>query len=1207
MKTFRIGRVVGVEQGYRSEVDLRGEISNPEQNEARLNAYVPTRPAVAALKEIGKALAPNWAQRARFLTGQYGSGKSHLGLVIANIFMLSADAKGLRNFITRLERKDEEAAKMFIQARWQGNIQEPFLIVLPDPQRDNFNMALLAALEKALKQAEISYQFKSYFHEAINKLDELVRDPELERRIVSELNKRQMNVAMLRSNLEKYRDEDFRTFVEIVRNATTMQFVPSAHATASPVFVECAKQVRKDGYAGILVIADEFGRHLTDMATSLQSSEALAIQEFAEACNDSRENQIHFIAIAHKTLADYASAAVDTDDWKKVAGRFTEHNLDYAQGQEEEMVDLISTVLYRKDSLETQKAYWNEIRACLGPSDDWVANTGLYQEMDKKWRREQLITGCYPLHPATVFCLPWLALRVGQRERTAIRFLSSDQDGSLVRFMASTPAMYAEKVLNLYTPEMLLDFFGPAARRHEQHSAEMRAYDEAYARFGHEEIAHRIVKLITVLTIVGQPALQATEKTIPSILGRTAKEREEIARVLDELELSGFVRLHKANGRYELPRRSEGDLPPREAIDRIKDEWSLKDFDPLAVIIRIRKETDIIASGYQDKKTLPRRASVSFVSPGHLANLAAPEETIKAWYEPGNVSYKGDALVWYVVAFDKEGVAQAEKALSKGTKTKQHIVAVPKLHFTRLEELKDLAAIGELHKRGHKIGDDVVDASALGRLEKQIEIEVNEAIEDYFRASNFQWHYGKNRNVSIKDGGEDGFLSGVFLELFPDTPPITDKAVTLGRITPGENAARKRAITKLIEVKGGALQIEKTGGPAENRILRSALLNTELFTKVNDLGHEIEIEVQQKVPARSVLSKVWRLIDSVLSREDADTHFGALVRTLLGPPYGLPAPLIELLLGAYLRYKRGNFQIFDAEQEVHEPSAALVEKIVRAPDDYALIYYEFTPAEEAWLRGIVDMMPAGDLPEVGLVEQARDALMGWVGGLPAGTRAAREQEKRVAAILELTDDKGRTADAKKLLLEYLPASLGFSDQGFGKADVPDMLTALQKSKDIADNYIQQRAQQAIEALCEVFSVEGRTLEALADGMLAWWNALRGDQRMHVYDADIQALSDRLRQGELREDGLLIELPRKMSLSPYTEWTDSKDVAMFVQKVSTAKLVIETYGGSPPPPLPPKPPSPEVIKKEILAVFDRFGIKAAERKKLLESLLKDLQE
>jgi len=344
-----------------------------------------------------------------------------------------------------------------------------------------------------------------------------------------------------------------------------------------------------------------------------------------------------------------------------------------------------------------------------------------------------------------------------------------------------------------------------------------------------------------------------------------------------------------------------------------------------------------------------------------------------------------------------------------------------------------------------------------------------------------------------------------------------------------------------------------------------------------------------------------------LSQEDADTHFGALIRTLLGPPYGLPAPLIELLLGAYFRYKRGNFQIFDVEQEIHEPSATLVEKIVRAPDDYALIYYEFTPAEEAWLQGIVEMMPASDLPEIGLVEQARDALLGWVGSLPVGTRTARDQEKRVSGILELTDDEGQKADVKKLLLNHLPATLGFSNQGFGKTDVPDMLTALQKSKDIADNYIQHRAQEAIESLCELFGVEGRTLETLASGMLAWWNALRGDQRMHVYDADIQALSERLRQGELREDGLLIDLPRKMSLSPYTEWIDSKDVAMFVQKVSTAKLVIETYGGSQPPQQPIKPPSDEEVKKKILDVFDRFGIETNERKKLLESLLRDMQE
>ncbi len=333
MKSFRIDKVVGVEQGFKSEVDLRGEISNTEQNDARLKAYIPTNPAVRALEEIGKALAPNWAQRSRFITGQYGSGKSHLGLVIANLFKLPAEAKSLKTLITRLEMKDEGAARAFIQARWQGNIKKPFLIVFPDPQRENFNMALLAALEKALKLEDIEYEFRTYFQEAVAQLDELVKDPELERRLVTELNQHKMSMAMLRTNLEKFRHEDYRIFEDIVLNATKMKFVPSAHATAGPVFLEATKQVRNVGLSGILVIIDEFGRHLTNLASNMQSSEALAVQDFAEICNNSRENQIHFIAIAHKTLADYASGVVDIDDWKKVAGRFTEHNLYYAQGQ----------------------------------------------------------------------------------------------------------------------------------------------------------------------------------------------------------------------------------------------------------------------------------------------------------------------------------------------------------------------------------------------------------------------------------------------------------------------------------------------------------------------------------------------------------------------------------------------------------------------------------------------------------------------------------------------------------------------------------------------------------------------------------------------------------------------------------------------------------------------------------------------------------
>ena len=81
----KIAEIVDINSGYATAVDVKIEFTDPEKNYARITKYVPIKSHRDAIERIMRAVLVN-DNRCYFLTGNYGTGKSHLCLMIANLF-----------------------------------------------------------------------------------------------------------------------------------------------------------------------------------------------------------------------------------------------------------------------------------------------------------------------------------------------------------------------------------------------------------------------------------------------------------------------------------------------------------------------------------------------------------------------------------------------------------------------------------------------------------------------------------------------------------------------------------------------------------------------------------------------------------------------------------------------------------------------------------------------------------------------------------------------------------------------------------------------------------------------------------------------------------------------------------------------------------------------------------------------------------------
>ena len=86
----KIRDIVQINSGYTSYVDLYEEYYDFVKNRGRMERYKPIAAHRQVFEKIANALNP-LDRRFYFLSGSYGTGKSHLLLMMANYFASPSD------------------------------------------------------------------------------------------------------------------------------------------------------------------------------------------------------------------------------------------------------------------------------------------------------------------------------------------------------------------------------------------------------------------------------------------------------------------------------------------------------------------------------------------------------------------------------------------------------------------------------------------------------------------------------------------------------------------------------------------------------------------------------------------------------------------------------------------------------------------------------------------------------------------------------------------------------------------------------------------------------------------------------------------------------------------------------------------------------------------------------------------------------------
>lgn len=295
--------------------------------------------------------------------------------------------------------------------------------------------------------------------------------------------------------------------------------------------------VRETGrFDGLMVVIDEMGKFLESGADG-DDVEVYRLQALAEAAVRSGDAPLSVILILHKGFQSYRDdwRAARSSEWEKVAERFEELVFDHPLSHTAALLAAALAVDEASIPAKARKTHADAITRvrALG----WLGP-----------RNGPAMSGCWPVHPATIPVMSRFFARFGQNERSLFGFAASEEPNGLRSFAAARQPGTA-----LYGIHDFFDYVSSSFG----HRLTSRVGAGEWGRIGAvleraadaDPVEVAVLKTIGILNLLDAPELPATAVSVCETLV-PAHDACEIEDAVGRLVSGGLV--FRRPGRSEL-------------------------------------------------------------------------------------------------------------------------------------------------------------------------------------------------------------------------------------------------------------------------------------------------------------------------------------------------------------------------------------------------------------------------------------------------------------------------------------------------------------------------------------------------------------------------------------------------------------------------------------------------------------------------------
>ncbi len=369
--------------------------------------FYPHDSFVEILRELLKSL--EGGNKTLWITGAYGTGKSHASLVLQKLFT-DDEARVLKWLDLRKVQVPEPVRKGLLARR------EEKALVVYDVNADGvdaknqFLMRLQRGITKALEAGKHTIPLKGKLDEVIERIrqDEpffFAKRDELQARL-SHLH---AGIKTADALYKKLRD----TNLEAGLVSDAMRVLVARHIyldlSAEDFLAWVDASLKANGLSKLVYIWDEFSSFMERNRAELKT-----LEQLAEAAQQGR---FYFVPVTHTDISSYVAAG--SESAKKANNRFKFKRLDLPN---ETALKLAADAFVVKPEKATE---WTQERDVLWHSVNGVAEN--YMVVNKAGIDAADFKGVLPMHPMAAFLLKYLSVAVGANQRSMFEFLNGEE------------------------------------------------------------------------------------------------------------------------------------------------------------------------------------------------------------------------------------------------------------------------------------------------------------------------------------------------------------------------------------------------------------------------------------------------------------------------------------------------------------------------------------------------------------------------------------------------------------------------------------------------------------------------------------------------------------------------------------------------------------------------------------------------------------